>query len=206
MPNHVENTLVVSGPSDEVARFRKESTGLPPDYEQSETERKVLGDKEVQSQILNFHSLVPIPDEVIKNGFNGKNPDIESGYNSQIELWGTKWGAYDVIETTKSAGKWTPVTEKEHDDWVCFNFQTAWSPPEPWIKKVALLFPDLLFNMVYLEEGMGFKGQLILKGELELLDETGKALFQDHDDEHEAWDMYGLYEMLAENSETAGKM
>ncbi len=207
MPNHVTNNLFVSGPSDEVARFRKESTGLPPDYNQSETEREVLGEQTIEPQILNFHSLVPVPDEVLKNGFNGKNPNIESGYNAQIELWGTKWGAYEVIETTKASGeRWTPVTEKESDDWTNFNFDTAWSPPEPWLKAVALKFPALIFNMTYVEEGMGFKGQLILKGELELLNETGKCLFQDIEDQHEAWDIFGLGEMLEEGSASAGLM
>ena len=114
MPNWCGNTLTITGPKEEIERFIKESTGLPPEYYRddshlTEKEKEVFEtEKEVEPEELNFHSLVPIPEESIKGGFshpyekdadgNFKPPKDapECGYDAQCRLWGTKWGACEV--------------------------------------------------------------------------------------------------------------
>jgi len=39
-----------------------------------------------------------------------------------------------------------------------FNFDCAWSPPTPLIKRLSEMFPTLRFNMQYWEGGAGFQG------------------------------------------------
>ena len=87
------------------------------------------------------------------------------------------------------------------DDWVQYSFDTAWSPPEIWVKTVAPLFPDCVFTLSYIEEGCDFQGCLLLKGECEIVNETTKVTFQsyaDREGEHHAWDIYDIDSKLEE--------
>jgi hypothetical protein len=97
-------------------------------------------DEQGNVQDFTFHSLVPRP----------KNEE-EDWYNWNIENWGTKWDVDDVAISVE-------------EDVVYFNFDTAWSPPEQWIKKVAPMFPNLTFALTYHEGGMGFAGKLCMQG------------------------------------------
>jgi hypothetical protein len=40
---------------------------------------------------------------------------------------------------------------------------TAWSPPVPLIAKMGELFPKLEFVLRYKEEGMDYKGKMVIK-------------------------------------------
>ena len=226
MPNWCSNTLTVTGPADEIERFRKESTGLPPQYHRddshlTEKEKEVFETEKVfEPEILNFHSLVPVPDEILEFGFshqyerdeNGVPKKNETGglvhkeglcgYDAQIKLWGTKWGACEVTEQSSASGtNYSPPSENDSDEWVQYSFDTAWSPPEIWVKTVAPLFPDCVFTLSYIEEGCDFQGCLLLKGECEIVNETTKVTFQSHADregEHHAWDIYDIDSRLEE--------
>jgi hypothetical protein len=60
-----------------------------------------------------------------------------------IDNWGTKWDAHDpYVETT--------------DDEIMLEFTTAWSTPEPVFLKLAEQYPDLMINIDYADEDMGF--------------------------------------------------
>jgi hypothetical protein len=86
-----------------------------------------------------FSSLVPQPQEE------------GDWYKWNIENWGTKWNVGDFILNV------------EDDDTVAyFNFDTAWSPPVEWLQKVAPMFPNLSFELLYHEGGMGFAGRLVI--------------------------------------------
>jgi hypothetical protein len=80
---------------------------------------------------LIFQNLVPYP--------KGK-----WDYDWCVKNWGTKWGACNTV--VKEGKKLT------------YEFQTAWSPPETWIRKVSKIYPALEFKLWYWEGGMGFKG------------------------------------------------
>lgn len=63
-------------------------------------------------------------DELLKLGETAKNNIDQYGnkdwYGWRIDNWGTKWNAYDIEETDS-----------------CIRFDTAWSFPEPIIRKLA---------------------------------------------------------------------
>lgn len=47
--------------------------------------------------------------------------------------------------------------EFEETALTCF-FDTPWSPPECWFKKVCTSFPQMEIKLEYLEQGLGFGG------------------------------------------------
>ena len=67
----------------------------------------------------------------------------EDWYSWRVKNWGTKWEGYD--------GRF-------NDDQSVFNFDTAWSPPIPIIKRLAELTGQK-FILEYIEEGMFFCGR-----------------------------------------------
>ena len=97
--------------------------------------------------------------------------------------------------------------ECEDHSWISYNFDTAWSPPEPLVKAAAMLFPLCIFNLTFTGEGYEFKGQLMLKNNVVLVEETTNGTFQDmvadnDGDEYTAWDIYGILDKVEEgNSE-----
>jgi hypothetical protein len=129
MPNWCTNKLVVYGPDEDVKRFKEKADGNSPWHAED-------GEKSV----LNFHSLVPIPPEVLSAGYD------HAGYEWELKNWGCKWGAC-------SAGlvyEWEGHLE--------YAFETAWSPPIPFLSKLAPAWPTLTFLLDYEEMGIGFKG------------------------------------------------
>jgi len=84
---------------------------------------------------LNFNFVAPLPED-----------QQENWYNWQCHNWGTKWIG-DVY-----------FVEHAQGDALTINFSTAWSPPEPWLEKASIKYPDLHFHLLYQEEGMDFGG------------------------------------------------
>ena len=129
MPNWCTNKLVVHGPHEDVKRFKEKATGHSP-WPADEGEKSVL----------NFHSLVPIPPEVLSAGYE------QAGYEWELRNWGCKWGACSAA----LVDEWEGHLE--------YAFETAWSPPIPFLSKLASSWPTLIFLLDYEEMGMGFKG------------------------------------------------
>lgn len=73
-------------------------------------------------------------------------------YEWRLEHWGTKW---DVGPGDMSGFR---LTDESHS----FRFDTAWSPPEPWLMYVSELkrYKALTFILSYEEPGMGFGGSI----------------------------------------------
>jgi hypothetical protein len=135
MPNWCDNTLTVEGAEETVQRFKQMA--------------KLQAGK--ADSDLSLASLYPIPDNVYQGDLGpeesqryGKN----TWYHWCITHWGTKW---DVQATLTDA---LPVR-------LVYWFQSAWSPPVPWLKKVARDFPRLRFVLTYDEPGMAFAGTAI---------------------------------------------
>lgn len=130
MPNWCSNQLRVFGPDEVVARFKEQAVGYSP-----------WGHvKDQEHNVLNFHSLVPVPPEILAAGYN------DAGYNWEREQWGCKWGACE----SHLADEW--------EGQLHYAFDTAWSPPIPFLEKLAPQWPTLKFLLDYEELGMGFKG------------------------------------------------
>lgn len=141
MPNWCNNYLNVSGP--DIIKFRED----------------VKEDKEE----LSFASLVPIPETYgLTREELGKILPVEQldeyifdkegyfdWYNYCCEKWGTKWNA-------------TGVSTSHVDDMLCYTFETAWSPPDKWLKTVSKRY-DCYFEMISYEEGCDFWGRIVIE-------------------------------------------
>lgn len=131
MPNWCFNRLRVSGPAKDLTRFQKQAEGFSPWFHPEPGQAK---------EQLNFHSFVPIPPAVQAAGYEA------AGYEWELRHWGCKWGACHVCLV---------------DEWeggVLYEFDTAWSPPLPFLEQVSLAWPTLVFVMDYEEPLDGFKG------------------------------------------------
>jgi hypothetical protein len=136
MPNWCNNTLRVTGPKADVARFKKQAVGHSPWPKVSQN-----------AEALNFHSLVPIPAQVLSAGYEA------AGYDWERDNWGCKWGACN------------PELLDDSDRELLYQFDTAWSPPITFLGSAAKQWPTLNFVMEYEEGGMGFKGVAEAQGE-----------------------------------------
>jgi len=135
MPNYCGNTLTVSGNKDAIKRFKEQAIDN--------------SDKENGPSPLSFGRFVPEPEGLMDNNLNSPMPDW---YTWRVSNWGTKWEVCDasVIE--------------ESDEHITYSFDTAWSPPENWLHKVAEMYKDLHFKLVYREDGMAFMGAIDFGG------------------------------------------
>ena len=75
------------------------------------------------SSVLVFDNFVPMPK-------TKENTEGEGWYDWCLAQWGTKWDASDIDRIT------------EHGSFAIYEFNTAWSPPIPWLEAV---FPDVRF-------------------------------------------------------------
>jgi hypothetical protein len=137
MPNWCNNKLAVYGPEEDVKRFKAQSIGCSPWDE-------IRGREEC---VLNFHSLLPVPPEVLSAGYES------IGYEWELKNWGCKWGA----GSARLVEEWEGHLE--------YTFLSAWSPPIPFLSNIAPLWPTLLFLLDYEEMGIGFKGISKVKGD-----------------------------------------
>lgn len=69
-----------------------------------------------------------------------KELGASSWYDWSCNNWGTKWNAYD-----------TRIRDDES-----VQFDTAWSPPSPWLEALAAKYPEVVFEVSYIDEGWGF--------------------------------------------------
>ena len=134
MPNWCRNILNITGPVDDVSRFQREAVGVSPWNK---------NDPVKQPSPLNFHSLVPIPPEVLRAGYT------KAGHDWECEHWGCKWGACKAYIDTESPGA------------VSYWFETPWCPPIQFLETVSHQFPSLRFEMVYFEEMNHYQGAAV---------------------------------------------
>jgi hypothetical protein len=59
MPNWCRNNLTMTGPEADIQAFKAKAVGHSP-----------WAEPEGDPGLLNFHSLVPVPDEVLKAGYD----------------------------------------------------------------------------------------------------------------------------------------
>lgn len=128
MPNWCSNALYVSGDADKVKSFFNNG---------------------VQDGLWKMSLYFPMPIELEVTTSPSKEPNQDlikrfghdNWYDWRCENYGTKWDS---------------DSDNYGDDYV--YFETAWSPPLPWLQKVAKDYPELTFRIDYSEEGMQFGG------------------------------------------------
>jgi hypothetical protein len=177
VPNWCENKLIVSGAKTTLKKFDRAFKGRYALFPPQEFDKHGLNNAEIFDLELQekkawenakkrycFNALYPIPKEVLKVGYsvgigaNHEKNGVPDGYDWCIQYWGTKWDIYTTDDDV-----WFSKGETE----VEYHFDTAWSPPGPWVEKVAKDFKTLRFELCYVEPGVGFAGELCFyKGEM----------------------------------------
>lgn len=177
MPNWCDNTLTVKGPKEELKMFK---------------------DLAIKNDVFKMDGLFPTPTELLDtkspNTYMGNDKKAKKKheehvrylvekyghpdwYDWRIANWGTKW---DVSEDSQSV---SIFSEEEIMIW----FTTAWDPPIEFVSKVAIDFPNLRFEMYYMEEGNGLCGLFTACGydtsredvDIEYHDEDGEPVETD---------------------------
>lgn len=74
---------------------------------------------------------------------NVQNYGASTWYEWCTNNWGTKWNAYGYDEGTDYSASGN------------LHFQTAWSAPHPVIKKLAQMYPDIIFEHEWADEDIG---------------------------------------------------
>lgn len=162
MPNWCQNKLNISGPKKELARFARENKS--------------------KGRSLSFEKLLPTPDSLVETASPKPGPGTieermhqhvleiaglaqpSDWYTWRVQKWGTKWdvgGEGIRIERTEGG--------------LLYDFDTAWSPPLPWVAVAAKAYPSLRFDIKYCECGNDFSGQIIYEGGKLVSEKEGTA-------------------------------
>lgn len=175
MPNWCENTLRVVGDAAELKRFIDANMGYPAQYPPIVLDNGtcVSEPQTYTEKHFCFNALIPTPQEVLDIGFDGQGKipkeeydklifggktDKIDGYHWNCLNWGTKWDIY-YDDITYEELCWREGCEN-----IDFTFDTAWSPPIPWLIKNIETFPQLVFYFHYEEPGCYFAGDIYGEG------------------------------------------
>jgi hypothetical protein len=132
MPNWCQNKLTVqSYDGDAVLSF---------------IQSNALEGRDPDANKLSFSRALPIPPELLD-----ENADRNAVSIWQAKNWGVNWDACDV-------GQWQHGQAKLGARYATIHFETAWSPPVPWLRRVGELHPMVDLRLEFSESGMGFQG------------------------------------------------
>jgi hypothetical protein len=144
MPNWVDNTLIVTGDEADVKEFVERAA------------QPVTQFGEERQSDLSFWNFVR-PDDSILNEYWGEEPRLSLAealqhktnhwYDWNVRNWGCKWDAKEVDMPDRS------------DGYAHYTFDTPWGAPEEFFKSIVQQYPDLDFNLRFLEE-QGWGGEL----------------------------------------------
>jgi hypothetical protein len=145
MPNWCHNFLVISGPREQLERFKLQAAG--------------------DEQPLLFANIVPEPEGIHeREQTDGKMPDW---YTWRCDRWGTKWDANFELPSVAMGGPDAEVSDSsgliDTVETLEFGFLTAWSPPEQFVATASSLFPELRFKLRYAEPGWEAAGERVFE-------------------------------------------
>lgn len=88
-------------------------------------------------------------------------------YEWNMANWGTKWDIYPPMEDEAHIIK----DPNGNNYFFVWNFKTAWSPPEPMYREMAVEFPNLTFEYEVTEEANFYAGKVLCQdGEVVISD------------------------------------
>jgi len=171
MPNWCVNKLDVSGPKEDVKKFRAQACGPTQSYNSFDSRGEAWplhDDIRVNSLIssppepgdsvdFSFHALYPVPKDFRCFPYDdnrakelGETVGQErpyGGYTWESRHWGCKWGGCDTQLISSGSGS------------LQYDFSTPWGPPIEFFEKISQDWPTLNFMLSYEEPGMGFRGE-----------------------------------------------
>jgi hypothetical protein len=169
MPNHCNNRLGITGPTEDIEKFIAFV--------------KNNGDDKEDNEYNLFESLIPMPKELEGTTSPSKgNADLidKYGYDNWYDWcnanWGTKWGDYSmnarsIVYETKFDYPKKEDGFLDYDNGVSvltgnanihFEYDTAWAPGcDELAQSIVEQFPTLNGFIHYEEPGMCFAGQLV---------------------------------------------
>ena len=177
MPNHCSSDLSIRGPKekrDEFAKWLEEIEPLGRDICRALLPYpKHFADRDEEAKVFSFfnrdETITKEQREAARQAFIAKYGNDRDGYNSGgyewcNQMWGTKWGIYDVEFTPHARGG------------AMLTFESAWSPPgEDVFRALSKKFPDLTFELNYYERGAGSCGGFTLYSKEDAADYDAEA-------------------------------
>lgn len=192
MPNHVTN--IITAPklvieaiargytSEEIHSFKDEIEELRErdltEWFTAERKESALKSREATAvemltkKIADFNMVIPQPVNIETGGCSMQHEEgVICWYQWNPGNWGTKWNAYDTSLEAKENG----LTE--------LRFDTAWSHPYPVLEKLSKMFPNVLIQVSYANEYLGYNfGQYAIKnGERSDLLGIGEGSYEAND-------------------------
>lgn len=173
MPNHV--TSIITAPKlvieaitrgytleeiqsykDEIEELRERELTEWFTVERKESALKIREANVVEmltEKITDFNMVIPQPVNIEKGDCSGKHDEGVICWRPwSIDNWGTKWNAYSTSLESGENG----LTE--------LRFDTAWSHPYPVLEKLSEMFPNVLIQVSYADEDLGYNiGQYAIK-------------------------------------------
>ncbi|POB12181.1 hypothetical protein [Sulfobacillus sp. hq2] len=145
MPNWCTNTLTITGPSSLVSQWAQTMQGSSVSWPDA-------GDADVVPAVLPlcFHRGVPIPADIVRQGFS------PAGYDWCRRHWGTKWEPREFAENVPEVS-----VQPDGSATAFYRFDTAWSPPLAWLHTVAAHWPALTFALEYEEPDNAVSGDAL---------------------------------------------
>jgi hypothetical protein len=98
-------------------------------------------------------------------------PDTSRTTEERVLLWGCRSDACN-FETCNFETRNTTT----------FQFDTAWTPPCAWVKRVAQRYPAVTFELSFEEPNESFEGELIVHGNMILKEETRPLVISEEDE------------------------
>lgn len=166
MPNHVTNRLTITGPAESIADFRAacfstckrevpafwREEAAKPNADPKWAERIAKLEAEPEYEVFDFNKIVPTPAYIAQGDLRHGSREQATGrnwYDWGISNWGTKWNAYEL------------AISEDTPERLVFNFDTAWSSPDPIFNALGKAFPELAITAEYFDEGHCFWGSSI---------------------------------------------
>ena len=166
MPNWVSADVELIGKKKDLDDFVAKAKGYYPEY--------IDGNNRKDGRDFSyfcFNNYIPIPREVLSNGYNKINAKKDGGYEWQINNWGSKWHP----EFKKPLSPQIERAKKVGDLYkLCLSFETAWSPIFPVFNAVSAAHPGLRITYAFRDEMGNVEGDAEWKG--------GKMLYEDFRD------------------------
>ena len=135
MPNWCSNRVEVYAEAEDIKKFRE--------YVSSE------------NSLFSFNKIKPIPEELEYTTSPSGEPNVDlinkygvdNWYDWCTTNWGVKWDVNDV-------------ELEEGEDYLIYNFDTPWGPPEEIYAVIREEFPDINISWFFDEPGMQMAGYL----------------------------------------------